>query len=308
MSKISEILNYCKKGNEEEKKSFSNHITLRNLDSATKEKLVNTYIFNPIDKSKKTKEILLHKLHKRNANIERAEIKFAQIFPWLISLLLVLLLLVNIAYRGKINIKIEILNEGTLQPKTEMSKNLPIPIKEDLVPDTTSTKPPNILLISTSLFSDGRLNKDIIKKLGFYGAALSKSTVIRDGFFLFNDGTAGWASVGLDLIEPMDLSNNTLDFFVKGAYGNESLRLFLRDAENNSYMPQAYNLVFDKNMSKEWRVASVSFNNFKGPYNPKRIKHIGFEFGTQTTSNEPGVSIYIKNMCIVKNPITPDGN
>jgi len=52
-------------------------------------------------------------------------------------------------------------------------------------------------------------------------------------------------------------------------------------------------------MGKDWQFVSVPFGNFAGLYNVKAIKHIGFEFGTQTTQNEPGSSIYIKNIRIV---------
>jgi hypothetical protein len=155
--------------------------------------------------------------------------------------------------------------------------------------------------VSIPLIAERRLNRDYIKKLGFYGAASSKSSVIEDGLYLFNDGSAGWASAGLDLAEPMDLSKSSLDFFIKGASGSESLELILRDAEYKSYIPQARNAVFNKNMAREWQFVSIPFNNFNGAYNPKNINHIGFEFGTQTTSNALGVSIYIKNMKIVNN-------
>ena len=303
MSKISELLNYNNKERRDKKgegENFSNPAPSKNFDSDTKEKLAKTYIFNPVDKSgnsnkKHNEKILPHKY-----GVETSKIRFAQFFPWLISFLAVLLLLANIAYRGKINVKIEILKEGSIQPTPSVSKNLPT--KKGLASETKSVK---ITPISIVLVAEWRLNRRIIKKLGFYGAALSKSTMTQDGLFLFNDGTTGWASVGLDLAKPMDLSDNAFDFFIKGIHGNESLKLILRDAENSSYMPQAYNIIFNKNMAKDWQFVSIPFNNFNGTYNPKRITHIGFEFGTQTTSNEPGVSIHIKNMKIVKNPASP---
>lgn len=307
MSKILELLDYNKKekvdrvDKKEKVGGFFSHIPSQDIDYETKNKLARTYIFNSDDKSdnineKSVKNILPHKY-----DAGTSKIRFLQFFPWLISFLAVLLLLVNIAYRGKVNIKIEILNAGSIGSASDVSKD--ISLKKDFLSEVKSANGSDTSIISTALFTEGQPNKDIIKKLGFYGAALSKSGVTRDGIFLFNDGSTGWASVGLDLVEPMDLSNSSLDFVAKGVYGNESLKLFLRDVENKSYMPQAYNLIFNKNLGKDWQFVSIPFDSFSGIYNPKKVKHIGFEFGIQTTSNESGASIYIKNIKIVKNSI-----
>lgn len=298
MGKISELLNYKKKGEAGRKgkgRDFSNPISPQNLDSSTREKLADTYILNPVDKNENVSKKLDKKIppFKHDAGMPKA--RSPHFFPWLISFLAVLLLLVNIAYRGKINVKIEVLKEGAIPPPpTNVSKNFPS--KKDLAAETKSNA------IFTALIVEGRVNRYIIKKIGFYGAALGKSRVIEEGLFLFNDGTTNWASVGLDFAEPMDLSSSSLDFFIKGGHGRESLNLILRDAENNSYMPQAHNIIFNKNMAEDWQFVSIPLNNFDGAYNPKRVNHIGFEFGTQTTLNEPGVSIYIKNIKIVWAP------
>jgi len=308
LSKILELLNYNKKREVDKKegwKNFSNHAPSEYLDDDTKEKLANTYIFKPTNKSKEIIEQQEKKVLPFKHSIETSKIRFAHLFPWLISFLAVLLLLVNIAYRGKISINIEILNEGAIQTASDIRQNPPL--QKNLISEITSTDANNISPLSTALITEGELNRNIIKKLGFYGAALSKSKMTQDGLLLFNDGTAGWASVGLDFTEPIDLSNSVLDFFIKGASGTESLELFLRDAESNSYMPQATNVVFNKNMAKDWQFVSIPFNTLKGYYNPKMVNHIGFEFGTQTTSNEPGVSIYIKNIKIVKSKKSQGG-
>jgi len=301
---MSEFLDYNKHekvdrvNKKEEKGSFFSNIPPEDIDYETKKKLASTYISHPNDKSDNINKNLVKDILPHRYRIGTSKSRFLQSFPWLISFLAVLLLLVNIAYRGKINIKIEILNEGDIGSMTDVSKNTPL--KKDFSSEIKSTDSPDMSIISTPLFTEGQLNRYIIKKLGFYGAALNKSEVTRDSIFLFNDGSTGWASVGLDLVEPMDLSSSSLDFVVKGVYGNESLKLFLRDTENKSYMPQAYNLIFNKNLSKSWQFVSIPFDSFSGIYNPKKINHIGFEFGIQTTSNESGASIYIKNIKIVK--------
>lgn len=303
MSKILDLLNYYKKAGEDKRgDTFSNHLPQEKFDSSTKEKLANTYIFNPIHKIDKVedaakKEDKKISLPKHDTGASKG--KFIQFFPWLITFLAVILLLVNIVYRGKVNVIIEFVNERPIQTASAISKDSSLQGEAAL-----EVKSSDATQISINLIGEGEFNRYIIKRLGFYGASLSRSKLLQDGLFLYNDGTTGWASVGLDLAEPMDLSTSTLDFFIKGLYGNESLRLILRDAENNSYLPQADNTIFSKNMARDWQFVSIPFHTFNGNYNPRRINHIGFEFGTQTTSNEPGTSLYIKNIRIVKNPVT----
>jgi hypothetical protein len=298
LSKILDLITYNKKNGQDKKGktgNFSDHAASDHFDSDTKEKLANTYIFNPIDKGddvdKKQDGKTLHEY-----GAVPSKFKFAHFFPWLISFLAVLLLLINIAYRGKIIVNIELRNEPAPQVKSSVFENASL--VEDLV---ISAGPAEIKSIATYLVTDGRLNRSIVKKLAFYGAASTKSKVMHDGLFLFNDGTTGWASAGFDFTEPIDLSNSNLDFFIKGIRGSESLKLFLRDADSNSYMPQAHHNIFKRNMAKDWQYVSISFGKFNGAYDPKKIQHIGFEFGTQTTSNESGASIFIKNLKIVKN-------
>ena len=302
MSKILDLLNYHKRGEEDKKgagEDLSNQVSSENLDSSIKEKLASTYIFNPVDKDESVNKNPDKKISPHKHDAGTSKIRFIQVFPWIISFLAVLLLLVNIAYRGKINVIIEVAKEGSAQGTSLVSEEVFSPSAAEAEIKAANARP-----ISITLIGEGEFNRYVIKRLGFYGAALSRSKLIQDGFFLYNDGSAGWASVGLDFTEPLDLSNSTLDFFVKGLYGKESLRLFLRDAESNSYLPQADNIIFSKNMAENWQFISIPFNNFNGTYNPRRINHIGFEFGTQTTSNDPGVSIYIKNIRIVKNLTT----
>ena len=297
MSKILELLTYNNKKKKFDKQktgeAFSHHISSGHLDSDTKEKLASTYIFNPIENIENVNNSSGEK-QLPYASIP-SKIRLMHLFPWLIAFLAILLLLVNIVYRGKININVEVLKEGAVQVAPVAEGYTPV---EHL---TTEIEIIDKVSTVTLLVAENHINGDIVKKLGFYGAALNKSRIIKDGLLLVNDGTAGWASVGFDLSEPIDSTGRSLDFFVKGDEGNESLELILRDADTNSYLPQAHYIIFRKNMGNEWQFISIPFSDLDGFYNPERVKHIGFEFGTQTTLNEKGASIYIKNIRIVKN-------
>ncbi|MBU4376987.1 MAG: hypothetical protein KKD29_05860 [Candidatus Omnitrophica bacterium] len=293
MSKIVDLLTYRKRNAEKKgyEDFFSPKIITENFDTKTKEHLANTYILNPLNtpsKNKKEETIIMPPRKASNPSYA-----FMRLFPWLISLLAVLLLLINIAYRGKINIKIEFLGGETAKAAPEAIKE--VPAKKILPPPV---EPVALSPLTSFFIVNGEINERAIKRLGFYGGALKDSRILKDGICLINDGTAAWASAGFDLISPADLTMSSLDFFVKGSIGRESLQVILRDADNNSYIPQAQNMIFNKNMNSEWQFVSIPLNNLKGHYNTKRIKHIGFEFGTQTTANEPGTCIYIKNMKI----------
>ncbi len=242
MSKILELLSYYKKKGHAEKGGgggdFSAHAPYEDFDAHTKQKLANTYFYNPFDDDQNINErnskspsrnVLPHK--------PRAELsgsRPAHFFPWLISFLAVLLLLVNIAYRGKINITIDVIDASTLQSAANTSKSQPV--KEVTAADVKNS---SITPISTALIENGYHNRYLIKRLGFYGAALSKSRMAEDGFFLFNDGSTGWASVGMDLAQPVDLSNSTLDLCSKGDIGCEGFQMILRGDEHSWYMPDS---------------------------------------------------------------------
>ncbi|MBN1872298.1 MAG: hypothetical protein JW800_06975 [Candidatus Omnitrophica bacterium] len=294
MSKILELLNYNKRKNDNE--GADKYIISSDFNSSTKEKLANTYIFNQPVKNGRVKHETGDRLLDRN--LENRESRFTKLFPWIIALLAVILLLVNIAYRGKVSVNIQFVGS-----RADIDNNLeepPMPVAPHEAPAKISGDTATSTVKST-LIVDGRLNQALVKKLGFYGGALSMSRMTGDGLILFNDGSAEWASVGIDLLQPMDLSNSTLDFFIKGISGTESLELMLRDVNADSYLPQAKHVIFDRNMGRDWQFVSISFNDFKNACDTKKIKHIGLEFGTQTVFNEPGISIQIKNMRIVKN-------
>jgi hypothetical protein len=297
LSKIVDLLTYKKKPSDKKgyEDIFSPKILSENFNIDTKEKIANTYIFNPLNKSENLKKEIGEDRHLLPNKSTLLSAKIFHIFPWLISLLAVLLLLVNIAYRGKISINVEVVRGDASKTASEIVKDTAAKKEPPLTYE--SAHPP---YVSNFFILNGQANSQMIKRTGFYGAALRDSRILKDGIYLINDGTAGWASAGFDLVLPMDLTNSSLEFFVKGLSGNESLELILRDSDNNSYLPQAHNLIFNKNMGDEWQFVSVSFGSFKGYYDSGRINHIGFEFGTQTMSNDPGTSIYIKNIKIVK--------
>lgn len=299
MSKIVDLLTYKKRASDKKgyEDIFSPKILSGNFNTDIKEKIASTYILTPSNKLENLKKDTGENHSPHPNKLTHLSAKIFHLFPWLISFMAVLLLLVNIAYRGKINIKIEVLGNDSGKAISNTVKSITPPLHTSSPVASTDV---DYAHISDFLILDGQINTQIIRRVGFYGAALRDSKIMTDGVYLINDGTAGWASAGFDLAEPVDVSNGSLEFFVKGLSGNESLEVILRDADNNSYLPQARNLVFNKNMGGDWQFVSVPFGDFKGYYNSKHVNHIGFEFGTQTTSNDQGTSIYIKNIKIVK--------
>jgi hypothetical protein len=297
LSKIVDLLTYRKRAADKKgyEDIFPSSTLSENFDTDTKEKIANTYIFNPPNKSENLKKAAGADPHLSPHKGTYPGAKIFHLFPWLISFFAILLLLVNMAYRGKINIKIEIVGDTSGKITSESAKVTNV--QKKLLPDNPSAGTvynPDLLILN------GQANTGIIKKIGFYGAAMRDSKMLKDGIYLVNDGTTGWASAGFDMAQPADLTNCSLQFFVKGLTGGESLELILRDSDNNSYLPQVRNRIFEKNISSEWQFISIPFDSFKGYYNSKCVNHIGFEFGTQTTFNDPGDSVYIRDIKIVK--------
>lgn len=297
MSKIVDLLTYKKRSADKKgyEDIFHSKVLSENFDTDTKEKIASTYIFNPVGNKENLKKVIGGDSHLSPLKAAHPGAKIFNLFPWLISLLAIALLLVNIAYRGKINIKIEIVGNNTDRINSENAKA--VAAQKNMLSGAASHKMDSD---SNRLIANGQANTVLVKKIGFYGAALRDSKILKDGIYLVNDGTAAWASAGFDMAQSTDLTDSSLEFFAKGLTGNESLELILRDSNHNSYLPQARSLIFDKNMSGEWQFVSIPFGNFDGYYNSKIISHIGFEFGTQTTSNDPGASIYIRDIKIVK--------
>jgi len=295
MSKILEMLNYGRKKDSGE--VSDERFRPGNFDTGTKEKLANTYIFNQPKnpdnpKEEGTEEIL-------GNNIKNEQSGGARFVPWVIAFLAVFLLILNMAYRGKVSINISFTDDTEpVQEVTGAADSMPGAALQDTAPEQAVEKNSRI---TAGLIAEGRLNSSLVRKMGFYGGAISRSRITRDGLILYNDGTTEWASVGLDLLKPMDFSRSSLVFFVKGVSGNESLELILRDIEAASYQPQAKSIIFNKDMARDWQFVSIPFEDFEGMCDTRNIKHIGFEFGTQTLLNEPGISIHIKNLAIAEN-------
>ena len=70
-------------------------------------------------------------------------------------------------------------------------------------------------IMAFPLIGEGSVNESFIKRMGFYGAALNGSRLIKDGILMVNDATAGWASTGFDFADATDLSDFSLNFFIK---------------------------------------------------------------------------------------------
>ena len=99
MSKIVDLLTYKKKISDKKGYDdiFSSKVLSENFDTTTKEKIANTYILNPSDEPANLKKDKSENHVLPSHKATHLSAKIFHLFPWLISFLAVLLLLVNIA-------------------------------------------------------------------------------------------------------------------------------------------------------------------------------------------------------------------
>lgn len=261
--------------------------------SDVQEKLASTYIINPAKADE----------HKLPHPVEKPKPKSLNMLPWLISMAAVILFFGNAFFSGKVNINVQIVKgEPAAVPVSAEAYVQPQKIG-GLTEEGSGKEAKSILdnILTFPLIGSGATNDMLIKHMGFYGAALGQSKMVKDGMWMVNDGSAGWASVGFDLKEPLDLRDFSLAFFVKGEKGGERLEVILRDAYNDSYMPQARYRIPDGAFGDTWAYVSLPFGGFKGICDITSVVHIGLEFGTSTTGNKSGSSIQVKNLRIVRN-------
>ena len=166
MSKILELLSYNKKREGVKKENAgerSAYLAPGDFDSSTKEKLANTYIFNPTgaydDPAKKKEKHILPSKH----NAASPKIRMGQLFPWLIAFLAIILLLVNMVYQGRINITVQFMEEGAVRTAPDADRAI-APGNESAPEAEAYERAPT----HTPLIADGHLNNLVIASIGFY--------------------------------------------------------------------------------------------------------------------------------------------
>lgn len=100
-------------------------------------------------------------------------------------------------------------------------------------------------------------------------------------------------------IDPTDISRfRYLVFWVRGSRGGEKFKIYLRDAEANTYEPQ---LKLDPNIAvtKQWKAVAVNLDKIGRKVDLKNIVQIGIGFGKED-GNKPGNIIYVDNFILVK--------
>lgn len=149
------------------------------------------------------------------------------------------------------------------------------------------------------IFSEGRVNKEIITKLEFRGYAKAHSKFSEKLIILNNPKKYNWAELSIDFKFPIDFSRRKLVLALKGKTGGEKLHLVLRDDNNRSYR------LLYLYLTSNWKTDTISFDGIKENIDLSKITHLRFEYGDVGESSEKmdsyiDVTVFIKTITLLR--------
>jgi len=122
-----------------------------------------------------------------------------------------------------------------------------------------------------TLFDEGSINKDVIKRFEFRGQAKDKSKVADKVVYLTNPKKYNWADLSMGFRFPANLSGRILSLSLRGKTGGEKVSLVLRDADNRS------SILNDIFLTPGWKTESMPFDKIKGDINLSRVDLLRLE-------------------------------
>ncbi len=147
------------------------------------------------------------------------------------------------------------------------------------------------------VFNDGRLNRDIIRKIEFRGYA-KRNSGLQDKAIVFTSSKKyNWADVSLDLRFPVNLTKRNLLLSLQGKKGGEKIILILRDSNNRCCR------FSDIYLAANCKTETISLSNIRDDIDLSRITHLRFEYGYlgEGKMDSPvDVTTYIKDIQIIK--------
>lgn len=150
----------------------------------------------------------------------------------------------------------------------------------------------------------GLVNQDIVKRFELSGyARKGSSKIIKDAVILKNPRKYNWADMVLPFRFPVDLSDRTLNFSVRGGKGGEKITILLKDTSNRSIrLKELY-------LSSEWRDESILLSSSGRFIDISKINSLRVEYGRLGESAAEKDSsfestIYLRDMNLSKETIS----
>ncbi|MFC1631890.1 tetratricopeptide repeat protein [Candidatus Omnitrophota bacterium] len=170
----------------------------------------------------------------------------------------------------------------------------------ELVPEDLEAHRRMTLLSSTDsrgavLIEDGREDQELVKKVGFYGGCVHsyQDQTIK----LINSTSGGWAEMGIDFAQPIDLRGKRIVLKLRGKRGGEKLILALRDKFASDVQPQLM-LNPEKELSENWQDIRVDMKTEDATIDLSQVVHLGLEIGYATADNPFNSILYVEDITI----------
>jgi len=150
------------------------------------------------------------------------------------------------------------------------------------------------------ILNNGVINKDVVMRMELLGYARQISfKTDKDAIILKNIKKYNWADALLPFRFPVDLTQRTLNFSVRGARGGEKISIILKDSSNRSLrLKETY-------LSSNWREESIPLRGSRNHIDLANISSIRIEYGrigeSSSEKDSPIESIiYIKDINLSK--------
>ena len=154
-------------------------------------------------------------------------------------------------------------------------------------------------LTTRSSSADTRPNALSLQAASFEGAAKLKSAKNGSELILVNSSIASFARASLSFPEPIDLAGSKLVFYAKGQKGGERLAIAMKDRDNIQGFRQGEFHPFPAGLSNDWQRVEVPLTETAEGFDAKKVAGLRFEFGTKSTENKPGDTLFIKDLQVL---------
>lgn len=153
------------------------------------------------------------------------------------------------------------------------------------------------------LLKDGKPNQNLVKKVTFLGDARKFSRATGKIIVLINAKGSGWGNMSIKFKKPINIRDLDISYMASGQSGGERMFLILIDANNRLYRIQD-NLALALN--KEWKSRRISLQSAQNAIDLSRISEMQFEFGSLTTGNSTGATIFLRDINTLTLPMPKD--
>lgn len=194
---------------------------------------------------------------------------------------------------GEINLK-----QGNIERAKQYLRRYCELVPEDLAAhQQLSSLADNIDLNGTTIIKEGKENSSLVKKIGFYGYGACVRSQQAQSIKLINGMQGRWASMGIELVYPVDLRGKQIVLELKGRQGGEKFELTFRDKFAQDYNPQLV-LVPEEEALPHWQRVKVRFEEHQSEIDLSCVVHIGLEFGFSTVQNPANSTLFVKDIII----------